>query len=149
MMNSQTASRTSEMPCLHRNFLEQFKTIIRHSHNAHEQTAYNLVCELEELADTQMLAQNELALIVGKAADILTYFKYDFESLARESTWYRACVIHQMSCGMLQTIAMLRPDLNTNGAFGESAHYLYHYRPSYETAPDRAPLPGPLKCKYW
>lgn len=148
MTNSQT-KRTAGMFCPYSNFLEQLKTITRHSNHQHEQTAFSLLCELEELAESGDITTNELALITGKAADIMTYFKYDFESLARESTWYRACVIHQMSCGMLQTIGMLHPTFNINGAFGECIHYLYHYHPLHESALDRAPLPGPIKCKHW
>lgn len=137
------------MFCPHRNFLERLKTITRHSGHPHEQTAFSLVCELEELAENDGITRDELALITGKAADIMTYFKYDFESLAHESSWYRACVIHQMSCGILQAIAMLRPNLNANNMLSESAYYLYCQPLQQSVSPAKTHMPGPVTCRRW
>lgn len=132
----------------HDALLYRIKKIIRHSPHPHEQTAYSFICDLEELADNRIISLTELTLIIGKAEDILAYFRYDAEKLAHEATSYRASVIHQMSCGMLQALRLLRPDLHDNCMLGETAYNLYRYHWPME-AHEESSNAGPVTCKRW
>lgn len=131
---------------LHGSFLYKIKKAIQHSTHGYEQMAYSLICDLEEMVDNHTIERSEFALVIGKAAEILSYFRYEVEGLAQESTWYRASVIHQISCGMLQALRMLRPDLHDNCILGENAYHLYRYYWPFE---NNNPAPGPVKYKRW
>lgn len=137
IMNYKEESPYAHMLC-------QLKEVIRHSSHGHEQAAYALIVDLEELVSKGKISEGEFALVAGKAADVLAYFRYDFAALAREESWYRASVIHQMSCGMLQLLRFLRPDLNDHDMLSDTAYHLYRAPSSA-----RHPHAAPITCKNW
>jgi len=131
----------------HDSFLYRLKNFIKHSTHSHEQLAYSLICDLEELVGEGILSLGELEILSGKAVDILSYFRFDFNGLVHGDAWYRASVIHQMSCGMLQTLRTMRPDLHNNSLLCETAYYLYRYHwplENMDTVTAR-----PLRCQSW
>ncbi len=124
-------------------FLQDIKALIQDSEDSHEQAAYVLISDLEEIANTTITPE-EFARIVGKAMDILRYFRYDSACFAQDCSGYRASVIHQMCCGMLRTVYLLRPDIYAT-MLRESEHDLYCYQPPM----GKWWLPRPLTCKRW
>jgi len=130
-------------------FLSKIKKLTQHSSHSHEQTAYSLICDLEELTDNKVISRSEFATIIGKAADVLAYFRYDFDEMIHENTWYRASIIHQMGCGMLQVLRMMRPDLQGNNTLNESAYHLYCEQQSPKTTEKEPKSPRPIKGKNW
>ncbi len=129
-------------------FLYRLKNFIKNSTHSHEQIACQLITELEELVSEGALSLEELRTLSSKAMDILAYFHFDLESLQKEDPWYRASIIHQISCGMLQALRMMRPDLQDNCLLNETAYCLYRY---YFPLEDNADVkrPRPVHCQSW
>jgi|GEM_PF-3162675 len=119
------------------------------SDHSYEHTVNRLLEALLEYSAEGVIEPCEYHAILGMAADVLHYFNYDLEMLTAESNhWYRASVVHQIGCGMLQVLERLRPDLTDDAIFSDAVQGLRIGRsaiaPSQLT---RAMVP--LSCKQW
>jgi hypothetical protein len=130
-------------------FINKIKGVIRYSTNGHEHIAYELICDLEDLVRCHVISRFEFAMIVGKAVDVLAYFRCDYKALEQEDEWYRAALIHQMGCGMLQALYMMRPELQGNPSTRETAYYLYMEPRYLNVSAEVVEHSRPVKGKYW
>lgn len=124
----------------------RLKIVTKSSSHSQEQAAYDLICDLETMLGEGLLTHEEFTFIIGKATDVLMYFRYDMDGLSHEDSWYRASVIHQMGCGMLEALRIIRPGLTQYQAIGDIAHQLYFAEPLHENSRS---TPGPIGCKRW
>ena len=133
----------------HTNIIQRIKDIVKDSSHTHEHVAYYLMMDLEQMANDRLISFSDMDIIMGKAMDVLSYFHCDFDTLAKESTWYRAAIINQMCCGIMQVIRVIRPDLNHHHGLSEIAHQLYCYSEIGGESVEETASQTFMKCKYW
>lgn len=130
--------------------LQQLKAMLAPSDHSYEMATHDLIVDIEALALRGVLRYGELSLLAGKAMDVIAYFRLDVSSLAGEDPWYRASVVHQIGCGLLQVLRLLRPEMADMMQLNEVAHDLYRYRAPLETiASHAASTPRPLHGHRW
>jgi|GEM_PF-999465 len=130
------------------NFLSKIKSLTIDSSNAYEQATHFLIIDLEELLDNNIISKDEFTLLIAKAFDVIFYFRCDLNDEEIDEN-YRAAVIHQIGCGMLQALHILRPELRCNNTINESAYNLYQDNVIVKSIESERYNPRPTKSKDW